>query len=176
MPRGRDQIVSNGLYRIAAVTLLVGSLLVTLGNLLASQGNVRAALASDLYYPATLAVLLGGLLVLPTIIALYLRQRVESGVLGFVGMAAVLGAGMLLSVGFPVILLLIYPQLATITLSTKVLDEGSVAFTIFFAVASAVVSLGGVLFGVATIRARVFSRQLGIGVSSSPWQALSSAS
>ena len=153
----------TALYRIAAVTLLVGSLLVTVGNLLAPQGNVRAALASDLYYPATLVVLLGGLLVMPTIIALYLRQRVESGVLGFVGMVAVLGAGMLLSVGFPLILLLIYPWIATMNVSTKVLDEGPVAFTIFFAVVSAVVSLGGVLFGVATIRAKVFSRQLGIG-------------
>ena len=47
--------------------------------------------------------------------------------------------------------------------SDKVLNEGPVAFTIFFAVASAIVSAGGVLFGVATIRARIFSHQLGIG-------------
>jgi hypothetical protein len=47
--------------------------------------------------------------------------------------------------------------------SDKVLNNGPVAFTLFFAVVSAIVSLGGVLFGVATIRAKIFSRQLGIG-------------
>jgi hypothetical protein len=154
----------TALYRIAAVTLIVGSLLVTGGNLLAPQGNARAAVASGLYYPVTLAVLLGGLLVMSSVIALYLRQRVESGVLGFVGIVAVLAAGMLLTVGFTLIQLLIYPWIATMNVSNRVLDEGPVAFTIFFAVASGVVSLGGILFGVATIRAKVFSRQVGIGV------------
>jgi hypothetical protein len=43
------------------------------------------------------------------------------------------------------------------------LNEGPVAFIIYFAVASAIVSLGGILFGVATIKARTFSHQLGIG-------------
>jgi hypothetical protein len=152
------------LYRIAAVALIVGALLVTLGNLLAPQGDARAAVASALYYPVTFGTLLGGLLVMSSVIALYLRQREESGVLGFVGMVAVFVAGMLLSVGFTLILLLIYPWIVTMTVSKKVLDEGPVAFTIFFAVASGVASLGGVLFGVATLRARVFSRQVGIGL------------
>ena len=78
-------------------------------------------------------------------------------------MTAVLAAGMPLTVGFPLIQLLGLPWTATTSLSSKSLNAGPVSFTIFFAVASAVVSVGGVLFGVATIRARVFSRQLGIG-------------
>jgi hypothetical protein len=49
-------------------------------------------------------------------------------------------------------------------ISKEVLGSGPVSFTIFFAVASGGVSRGGVLLGIATIRARVFSRQLGIGV------------
>ena len=151
------------LYRIAAVTLVVGSVLVAVGNLLAPQGGARAAVASCVYYPAAIAVLLGGLLVMGSWIAVYLRQRAESGVLGFAGMVAVFAAGTLLSVGFPLIQLLIYPWIATMTVSNGVLNSGPASFNIFFAVASAVVSLGGVLFGAATIRARVFSRRLGIG-------------
>jgi hypothetical protein len=38
------------------------------------------------------------------------------------------------------------------------------SFNIFFALVSAIVSLGGILFGIATIRAKVFSRQVGIGL------------
>lgn len=152
------------LYRIAAVALVVGAVLVTAGNLLAPQGNARAAIESPLYYPLALVVLLGGLLVMAGWTAVYLRQRAESGVLGFVGFVAVLAAGMLLTVGFPLIQVLIFPWIATMHVSTATLSEGPASFIVFFAVASAIVSLGGVLFGVATIRARIFSRPLGIGI------------
>ena len=54
--------------------------------------------------------------------------------------------------------------MATTNISNKALDAGPLSFTIFFAVASAVVALGGVLFGVATIRARVFSRPLAVSL------------
>jgi hypothetical protein len=152
------------LYRIAAVALVVGAVLVSVGNLLAPQGDARAAVASGRYYPLALVVLLGGLLVMSSVSAVYLRQRAESGLLGFVGYVAILAAGMALTVGFPLIQVLIYPWIATTSISNKALNDGPVSFTIFFALASAVVSLGGVLFGVATIRARVFSRPLGIGI------------
>ena len=151
------------LYRIAAVALVVGAVLVTGGNLLGPQGDARAAVASGLYLPLALVVLLGGLLVMSGWTAVYLRQRAESGVLGFVGLVAVLAAGILLTVGFPLIQVLIFPWIATMQVSTKTLSNGPDSFTVFFAVASGIVSLGGILFGVATIRARVFSRPLGIG-------------
>ena len=89
------------LYQIAAVVLLVGARLVTAGNLLAPQGGARAAVASGIYYPVALAVLLGGLLVMAGMPALYLRQRAESGVLGFAGMVSMLAAGMPPNRGLP---------------------------------------------------------------------------
>ncbi len=116
-----------------------------------------------MYYPAAIVVLLGGLLVMASLPAIYLRQRAESGVLGFAGMVAVFVAAMTLLVGFPLIQVLIYPWIATMSVSNKVLNDGPASFNVFFAVASGIVDLGGVLFGVATIRARIFSRQLGIG-------------
>jgi hypothetical protein len=152
------------LYQIAAVALVVGAVLTAVGNLLAPQGDARAAIASGRYYPITLVVLLGGLLVMGGWPAVYLRQRAQSGALGFAGMVAVLASGLLLSVGFPLIQLLIYPWLAGTNISSKALSEGPMSFNVFFALVSAVVSLGGVLFGVATVRARVFSRQVGIGM------------
>jgi hypothetical protein len=154
----------TALYRIAAIALVVGAVLVAAGNLLAPQGDARAAVASGLYFPLALIVLLGGLLVMGGWVAVYLRQRAESGVLGFVGFAAVFAAGLLLTVGFPLIQVLIFPWIATMQVSTKILSNGPDSFNVFFAVASGIVSLGGVLFGIATVRARVFSRPLGIGI------------
>lgn len=151
------------LYRIAAVALVVGAVLVTVGNLLAPQGDARAAVESPLYYPLALVVLLGGLFVMAGWTAVYLWQRAESGVLGFVSFVAVLASGILLIVGFPLIQVLIFPWIATMQVSTRTLSDGPASFNVFFAVASGIVSLGGVLFGVATIRARIFSRPLGIG-------------
>jgi hypothetical protein len=154
----------TALYQIAAAVLVIGAVLTAAGNLLAPQGGARAAVESGRYYQITLIVLLGGLLVMGGWPAVYLRQRAESGILGFVGMAAVLASGLLLTVGFPLIQLLMYPWLSDLNISNKTLNDGPMAFNIFFIVTSAVVSIGGVLFGIATLRARVFSRQVGIGL------------
>src|SRR5450759_1448424 len=91
------------LYQIAAVALVVGAALTTAGNLLAPQGDARAAVASWTYYPIAVVVLLGGLLTMASVPAIYLRQREESGVLGFAGIVAVLSAGMALTVGYPTV-------------------------------------------------------------------------
>jgi hypothetical protein len=77
------------------LVLLVGAVIATAGNLLGPQGGARAAVASGKYYPAAVVLLLGGLLVMAGLPAVCLHQRVESGVLGFVGMVAVFAAGML---------------------------------------------------------------------------------
>jgi hypothetical protein len=97
-------------------------------QLLAPQGDARSAIASAGYYPAGVAVLLGGLLVMASWAAVYLRQRAESGILGFAGMAAVFAAGVPLTVGFPLIQLLVLPWTATTSVSGKSLDAGPVSW------------------------------------------------
>jgi hypothetical protein len=154
-------VPTRSLYRAGAVSLVVGAVLVTLANVLAPQGDARAAVASAGYYPAAVVNLIGGLVLMAGWPAAYLRQRSQSGRTGFAGFAIVLVSGMALTVGFPTVLLLIYPWLSSLPISDHTLDTGPVAFDIFFGVASGLVSLGGVVFGIATIRARVFSRQLG---------------
>ena len=151
------------LYQIAGVALIIGAVLVTAGNLLAPQGNARAAIASWTYYPVALVVLIGGLFVMAGLPALYLRQRTESGVLGFLGMVIVLASGMTLTVGWSTVQILVLPWMATTNISNAAFDAGPLSWIVFFALASAIVSTGGVLFGIATMRGRVFSRQLGVG-------------
>jgi uncharacterized protein YjeT (DUF2065 family) len=156
-----NQHTQDSLYRLGALCLVVGAVLVTLANLLAPQGSAREAAASAGYYPAAAVNLAGGLIVMAGWPAAYLYQRSRSGKAGFVGFAIVLVSGMALTVGFPTILLLIYPWLSGFPISNHTLDTGPVAFDVFFAAASGMVSAGGVVFGIATVRARVFSRALG---------------
>ena len=83
MKGNSSEISQTALYRISALVLLVAAALVTAGNLLGPQGRARGAVASGMYYPAAFIVLFGGLLVMAGLPPVYLRQRVESGVLGF---------------------------------------------------------------------------------------------
>jgi len=150
------------LWRIGAISLILGAALVSFANLLAPQGGVREAVASSGYYPVALINLVGGLVLMAAWPVAYLYQRKESGRAGFVGFAMVSVFGMALTVGFPTILLLIYPWLSTLDITTHTLNTGPNIFNFFFAFSSGLVSLGGIVFGVATMRAKVFSRLLGI--------------
>jgi len=154
----------SSLYRIAALGLMAGAILVAVCGLLSPQGsNLKAVVESALYYPTAVGVLVGGVLIIAGWPAVYIRQRAETGVLGLVAMLMVLVAGMLLTVAAQFSQTLFFPWLTTLPVSNSQLNNGPAAFGVFFPVASAVVGLGGILFGVATIRARVYSRQLGIG-------------
>jgi hypothetical protein len=162
----RDEAVARAsdirLYRLGGWALLLGAAIVTAGNLLAPQGNASSAVADGTYYPAAVAVVVGGLILMAGWPVAYLHQRAQSGALGLVGFVIVLMAGMALTVGFPTILLLMYPWLASLHIASSALSTGPLAFNFFFAAASGMVSLGGVLFGIATLRCRVFSRRLAV--------------
>jgi len=156
-------MTKSSLWRIGAWSLIVGALLVTFANLLAPQGGAREAVASGGYYPSAFINLLGGLILMSAWPVAYLYQRAESGRAGFVGFVMVAVFGMALTVGFPTILLLIYPWLSHLSITSHTLNTGPNIFNFFFAISSGLVSVGGIIFGIATMRAKVFSRQLGMG-------------
>ena len=87
----------------------------------------------------------------------------KAGVSGFVGFVIVSLSGLALTVGFPTVLLLIYPWLAQLNIASHTLSTGPNIFNFFFAISSGLVSIGGIIFGIATLRAKIFSRSLGIG-------------
>jgi hypothetical protein len=151
------------LWRTGAWALILGAALVTFANLLAPQGTVREAVSSAGYYPAAFINLAGGLILMAAWPVAYLYQRAESGRAGFVGFVMVAIFGMALTVGFPTILLLIYPWLSHLSITNHTLDTGPTIFNFFFAFTSGLVSIGGIVFGIASMRAKVFSRKLGIG-------------
>jgi hypothetical protein len=132
-------MTKKSLYKSGAASLVCGAILVTLANLLAPQGDARMAVSS--------IALLGGLILMAGWAAVYLYQRKQSGRLGFVGFVLVLLAGMALNVGFPTVILLIYPWLAHLNIPSHTLNTGPVVFNLLFALSSGIVSIGGIIFG-----------------------------
>lgn len=157
MSRGR-------LYRVAGVALVVGGALGVLAGLLApSGGSVKDVVASRLFYPAATGTVVAGVLTMVSWPALYARQHRESGWLGFGGFVLVMTGGLLLAVAVPTFQLLAVPWLASLPVSEARLEQGPAAFAIFFPVVGLVLTAGGVLFGLGSLRARVFSRSFAVG-------------
>src|SRR5437016_9177761 len=72
-----------------------------------------------LFAAALLILLLGGLLIMAGWPAAYLRYRVESGVLGLAGAAAVFLAGMSLTVGWSTVQALVFSWMPPRTSQTR---------------------------------------------------------
>ena len=148
----------SALFRLSSIGVVVGAVLIGLASLVPSDEDVKAAVAGGVYYPMSIAMLVGGVLLIAGWPAVYLRQRARSGVLGLVGMLLVFGAGATLTIGFTFTQVMIFPWLASLPVTNAQLSQGPPAINVFFPVATLVVTVGGVLFAVATLRARVFPR------------------
>jgi hypothetical protein len=95
---------------------------------------------------------------------LYLRQAARVGVLGFIGFV-LLSLGVLLAgVGFATVQLTIYPYLAQS--APKLLPSGGTGplagILLWWIVPGLLLMAGNILFGIATVRSRVFPRWTGI--------------
>jgi hypothetical protein len=155
---------ASRLYRAAALSLILGGLLVALGELIEPVGDSPKALVmSGPYYPSAAVILVGGLLFIAGWPAVYLRQRERAGLLGLIGMLLVLGAGALVTMAISLIRLLIGPWLATLPISNSTLQAGPPALGTYFLAVGLLATLGGLVFAIATIRARSVSRLFAVG-------------
>jgi hypothetical protein len=149
-----------GLLSVAAgVLLVVTQLLFSLMLVVADGDPVRRA-RSPLAGVNGLLTLLAGYLLLLGLVGLYARQAAASGTLGLVGfVVAVLGTMLLAGAwwleAFAVPwAVLKAPALVAATPTGRLLAGRSVSFGVF--------ALGWVLFGLASLRARVFPRDAAI--------------
>jgi hypothetical protein len=152
------------LYRVAGVALIVGGALGIVAGLLApASDNVKDVVASGLFYPVAIGTLVAGVLTVMSWPAMYVRQLRPSGWLGFSGFVLVLVGGLMLAVAVPVLQLLALPWLASLPVSEAQLEQGPAAFGLFFPIVGLALTIGGILFGAGTLRARVFSRPFAVG-------------
>jgi hypothetical protein len=160
---------SRTLYRWSGIVLLVGSLLGVIGSILdtvLSTGQNQTAqqiLSTPFTIDASL-FLAWALLLVMALPGLYLRQATRAGALGFAGFV-LLSLGLLLGgVAFATIQVTIFPYLAQS--APKLLPSNGIGpdagFLLWIFGPLLLLTVGNILLGIATMRARVFPRWTGI--------------
>jgi hypothetical protein len=157
------------LYRWSGIVLLIGSLIGVIGSILSvilypgHTLTVQQVLGTP-FSIAAILFLAWGLLLTMGLPGLYLRQATRAGALGFAGFV-LLSLGLLLGgVAFGVVQITIYPYLAQS--APKLLPSGGTGpdtgFLLWILVPLLLLTVGSILLGIATRRARVFPRWTGI--------------
>lgn len=145
----------SNLIRLAGLAALVSGAVSVMGDLLRLFVDVEgAASATTVPYAVVFSLyLLGGALLLLGLVGLYTSQAEEAGILGLAGfLIAFLGTVLL--VGALWFELFITPALAAEAPELAEAELGLAGFILVFVLAT----LGWILFGVATLRARVYPR------------------
>jgi hypothetical protein len=128
------------LYKLAGAIGIVGSILNVIADLLPSSSGQPLNLFANLCVAWVL-------------VALYLYQRQESGLLGLIGYG-VNSFGFALIVSFLFVQTFVFPAVDSVLVQQ--LNAGTFGLVVLSSVA--ILAVGVVLFGVATFRAKVFPR------------------
>lgn len=154
---------SATLYRASGLALLLGALLGIIGNILSTAlfpGNDPSQYLTPLWVVVTLVSLIGSLLLLLGLPGIAARQASRAGWLGFIGFILTFLGGFLFT-SFSVVTLLILPWLAQVAPKLAA-SNGPSSFFVFFLVAGILFALGGILLGIAVMRAGILPRWAGL--------------
>lgn len=152
---GRQILQSSNLIRLAGLAALISGVVSVMGDVLRLFVDVEnAASATTAPYAAVfLLYLLGAALLLLGLVGIYTSQAEEAGILGLAGfLVAFLGTVLL--VGVLWFELFITPALAAEAPELAGAELGIAGFILVFLLGA----LGWILFGAATLRARVYPR------------------
>ena len=146
------------LYRLSGAILLLGGGIAIIGHLL----QIPSDPGTPLWVPGTWLALGGSLLVGLGWPAIYLRQAAQAGRLGLAGFVLAFLA-LLIVVGIGTFDAFVSPVLAS-SASTRPLADGEAipALLGFLVLAALLQMVGPLLFGIATLRAHVFLRWVGV--------------
>ena len=161
---------STTLFRLSGLSLLLGGLLAIPYLLIHPNTSGLEYLSDPRTVPAHLLGLMTGLLVMLGLPGLYASQAKRAGVLGLVGTVAVFFCVALLDGTHEVIDSMVRPALATLPEAAPLLTEGGPLDSAMedgplgtiVAVAGPVFLLGLIVLGIATIRAGVLPRWVGV--------------
>jgi len=148
---------SSTLYRLSGLALLLGAVLGGIGQILgnilfSSDGSLQST--NPLGWGLFLVFNIGSLLLLAGMPGICVRQASRAGWPGFVGFALTfLGMFMLTSSSFTN--LLIVPWLAQVAPQVIAHGDGPPALFVFFLMGHLLFAVGGILLGIAMLRARI---------------------
>jgi hypothetical protein len=143
-------MLSTTLYRLSGIVLLLGGVLSIIGALL----QIPSAPGTPLWIPSTWLALGGSLLILLGWPGLYLKQADKAGRLGLLGFVLSFVALLIVGIGFGTIDAFVSQVLAV--------EETMPALLGFELLGGLLLVVGPLLFGIATLRARVFPRWVAI--------------
>jgi hypothetical protein len=147
---------------MAGLSLLVGALLTAVGNILGNflfpNPGTLAPSSTALFVAVTFVSLVGTILLVLGAPGMLAAQRIEAGWLGFCGIILIVVAGTLF-IGETVVNILVTPWLDAVAPTLAV--DGPPGFFAYILTASLLLAVSGLLLGIATIRARVFSKWVG---------------
>jgi hypothetical protein len=145
------------LYRLSGLTILVGALLFAVGNLLHPLDHSLAARDSATWEIAHVTFMLGGIVMALGLPGAYLRQAARAGRLGLAGFVALFLGLIVIAPGAwfeAFVVNEVGPEL------TETIEDG--AGGVFNGTLGLLLVAGPLLFGIATLRARVFPRPAAI--------------
>lgn len=143
----------SGPVCVAAGVLAVATLV--LFAVVVGSGTISEAAVSPAFYAPTLAALSSTVLLLVGLIGLFVRQAGELRILGLVGFVVAV-AGTALAAGGQWTYVFVLPYLAAEAPSLADTSSGSVVAG--FMLSYVVMAAGWLLFGIASLRTRVFPR------------------
>jgi len=149
---------SATLYRLSGISLCVGSLLVIIGIIpgLFSGNDQTSAIAVS----GSLVRLIGAMLVALGLPGVYARQAKRSGILGLIGYICTF-FWILMAMAFEPIIAFVLPFLAV---KAPAVVHGSLppGLFLFLIVDGLMLLVGGILLGIATLRAGISPRLVGL--------------
>jgi len=158
---------SRTLYRLSGGTLIVGSILILLASVVGAilfpgHSSTPAQVLGTSWPLVILMTLIGSLLFVIGLPGMYLRQAGRAGVLGLIGFILLFFAILLQGTAFSSVQVVILPFLAQ--KAPQLLAGHNLPFSAFLLliVSGLMQMIGVILFGIATMRAHVFSRATGI--------------
>jgi hypothetical protein len=160
--RRKRTVSSTTLYRLSGLTLLLGAVLGTIGNILTDvlySGNDPRQYLTPLWLVVTLVTLIGELLLVLGLSGIVVRQAPRAGWLGLAGFVLMF-IGEFLFTSYDVTALLVSPWLAQD--APLLARNGPPSLSVFFLLAGILLTLGGILLGIGTMRARVLPRRAGL--------------
>lgn len=158
----------SSLYRLSGIALFVGTTLSALGFLLKPEvGRGLNLYFNPLYRPSSLITFSGAILMLMGLPGMYAYQADQVGKFGLITFIIAFIGLMILEIGTGLLYAFVPPLLASNPATQFLVNnpkgggfEGQlgVAFLIYFLIGMLGSNLGGLLYGIATFRARVFPR------------------
>lgn len=158
-------MTSSNLIRIGGLVAVVAGALLLLADLwslllefvIGGPENFSEVAVTTSWTVLSATYLIGGLLLLVALVGLYAYQSEAAGALGLVGfLVALVGTGLL--VGMMWTLAFVVPSAAIEAPAFLDAEQTAGPLDMGFMLSGIVVALGWALFGVATLRARVFPR------------------